>query len=217
VCRFFFLILIIPFCGAKLRAQYNPADTFRIYLKKKPSLYFSMDGRNSFVRDRPAIIDGARIGLSYGGKIRLLAGIYDLRFPIYRVYKYKAGTPEEEWRTQRSDFTYVSFTCDYVVYNQKKWKLSIPVQTGIGWGSRKEWSQQGENRMDKGFAFIPLDISLSANYRIFPWLYAGGGLGYRYALFSTTISSDFSAPIYTYGIGIDIAYLYAEYLKKSLK
>lgn len=198
------------------KGQYNPLDTFRLYLKKEPSLYVSLDGRNSFVRSTPAIIDGVRFGLSYGGKIRLLAGIYDLRFPIYRTYLYKEGTPQQETRVQRSDFFYLSFTCDYVLYNTKRWKLALPVQTGFGWGSRKETGPGNILRLEKDLKFVPFEVSLSATYRILPWFSAGAGLGYRYALFSNTISSDFSAPIYTYGLGVDVEWIWDNWLKSRV-
>lgn len=213
------LMMVMVFSLAK--AQYNPVDTFRIYLKKQPDFYVSLDGRNSFVRDKPAVIDGLRFGFSYGGKIRLLAGLYILRDPIYRNYLYAQGTPAEEWRLQRSDFMYLSFTCDYVVYKTNRWKLAVPVQTGFGFGNRLEKNMAGEIRQNRNLQFIPFEVSLSASYRVLPWLSAGAGLGYRYALFSNAISADFSAPIYTYGIGLDPVWFWErygkDYVKKSKK
>ncbi len=199
-----------------LKAQYSLSDTFRFYLKEKPSLYVSLDGRNSFVRDAPAIIDGVRFGLNYGGKIRLLAGIYDLRFPIFRTYTHAPGTPQEEVRVQRNSFYYFGLTLDYVLYNQGRWKLMLPVQTGYGFGSRQERTPFGDLRLDRELTFMPLELSFSASFRILPWLSAGAGLGYRYALFSNNISDDFSAPIYTYGLGIDVEWFWDRYLKKQI-
>ncbi len=209
-----FLLLLGTFAFAK--AQYNPLDTFRVYLKKKPDLYFSLDWRNSFVRSNPAIIDGFRFGLSYGSKIRLLAGIYDLRYPITRTYQFRQGTPEEETRYQRSDFFYLGLTCDYVLYRTKKWKLALPVQTGFGWGNRTETNTLGEVREDIDTHFVPFEVSFSASYNILPWLYASAGLGYRYALFSNRVSADFSAPIYTYGVGIDVQWIWENYLQERV-
>jgi hypothetical protein len=198
------------------QAQYSLKDTFKHYLSREPDFYISLDGRNSFVRDRPAIIDGVRFGLSYGGKIRLLIGLYDLRTPITRNYIYKQGSAEEEIRTQRFDLFYTAITLDYVPFRNKRWKIAVPLQTGFGWGNRKEATLDNTMRVDRDFNFIPLEISVSASYNILDWLSAGAGLGYRYAVFSNSLSGDFSAPIYTYGISIDPEILYNRYLKQRL-
>lgn len=198
------------------KAQYNPLDTFRIYLKKEPTNYFSFDGRNSFVRDEPAQIDGMRFGLSYGGKIRMLVGMYRLRHTITREYVYAQGTPAQETRFQENKFMYLSFTCDYVLFNRGRWKLALPVQSGFGFGSRLERNDAGEVRFYKNFKFIPFEVSLNASFRILPWFTAGAGIGYRYALFSNTISADFSAPIYTYGLGLDVEWFWDKYFKERV-
>lgn len=198
-----------------LHAQnnYSLKDTFSHYLKEKPSFYFSLDGRSSFVRNKPATIDGIRFGLNYGGKIRLLLGFYDLRRPIYRDYIYAQATPNEERRTQRSDFFYLGITCDYVLYNTKRWKLALPVKLGYGLGSRIELNESQEIKVNKQLRFVPLEVSLWSTYRITPWLHAGAGLGYRYALFNSVVSGDFSAPIYSYGISLDVEWLYEKYVR----
>jgi len=203
----FFLMLC-----ASLQAQYSLSDTFRTYLKQEPSLYLSLDGRKSFVRDQAAQIDGLRFGLSYGGKVRLLAGIYRLKNTIKREYVYGPGTPEEEFRIQSNNLTYMGLTCDYVLYNRGRWKLALPVFLGYGFGDRLERNLLGEVRLDKEFRFVPFETALNANFRVLPWFYLGAGIGYRYALFSNSVSKDFSAPIYTYGMGIDIEWFWDRYL-----
>ncbi len=213
--RHLLVFLFLGVCGI-CRAQYNLADTFRHYLKEEPDFYLSLDGRNSFIRDQKALVDGFRFGLSYGGKVRLLTGLYRLRHPIERTYIYAPGTVQQEWRKQVNKFTYWGLSCDYVVYNRGRWKLAVPVQSGLGFGSRVERNALGEVVFNERFRFVPLTASLNASYRILPWFYASAGLGYRYALFSRTVSSDFSAPIYTYGLGIDIEWFWDRYLKELI-
>ncbi len=208
------ICFLVFFCMAVLaKGQYSLSDTFSIYLKKKPSLYLSLDGRKSFVRDQPAQIDGIRFGLSYGGKVRLLAGIYRLKNTITREYVYGQGTPDEELRFQSNKLTYMGFTCDYVLYNRGRWKLALPVLLGYGFGDRLERNSIGQVRLDKEFRFVPFECGLNANFRVLPWFYLGGGIGYRYALFSNSVSKDFSAPIYTYGMGIDLEWFWDRYLR----
>lgn len=205
-------VVLLLFVGKGTFAQnYNLRDTFRIYMAQKPTLYFSFDGRNSFVRDQPAIIDGIRMGLSFGGKIRLLAGLYILRNPIVREYIYAPFTPRAEYRRQVNDFSYVSLTCDYVLYNKDRWKLSLPLQIGYGYGNRIERNPAGLVRNQQSFPFAPLEASFSASFKPLPWFFLSAGLGYRYALFSSKVSYDFSAPIYSYGLGIDVDYFWTRY------
>jgi len=205
--------VFLLFVCVSLQAQYNLSDTFRIYLKKKPSLYLSLDGRNSFVRDQPAQIQGVRFGLNYGGKIRILGGIYRLKNTITREYLYAPGTPEEEIRIQANKLTYMGITCDYVLYNRDRWKLAAPVLLGYGFGDRLERDLLGQVKLDKEFRFVPFEVALNANYRVLPWFYLGAGIGYRYALFSNSVSKDFSAPIYTYGMGVDLEWFWDRYLR----
>jgi hypothetical protein len=209
-------ILFLFFTVQRSQAQYNLADTFRTYLAMKPRLYASFDGRNSFVRDQPALIDGIRLGLSFGGKVRLLAGLYLLRNNISREYLYAPFTSRQEMRYQVNDFTYMSLTCDYVVYNKGRWKLAVPLQLGYGFGDRVERNQAGDIRMNREFRFVPLEISFGASFKPIPWLYLSAGLGYRYALFSEEVSYDFSAPIYSYGLGVDVEWFWNRYLSDKI-
>jgi len=205
--------LVFLFICVSLQAQYSLLDTFRTYLKKEPTFYISFDGRKSFVRDQPAQIDGLRFGLSFGGKVRLLAGFYRLHNTITREYIYAQGTPDEELRHQSNRLVYMGLTCDYVLYNRGRWKLALPVMMGYGFGDRVERNSFGQVRLAKESRFVPFECALNANFRVLPWFYLGGGIGYRYALFSNSVSKDFSAPIYTYGLGIDLEWFWDRYLR----
>ena len=79
----------------------------------------------------------------------------------------------------------------------------MPVQIGFGSGKRTRYDATTGEQIEQGrHAFIPFEFSFRAIYRITDWLNVSAGISYRYALFSTTVSDDFSAMHYTYGIGI---------------
>jgi hypothetical protein len=200
----YFVAGILCMLGSKVFAQYNPLDTIKHYVThSKPSYVIELDGRHSFVREAPVIIDGFRLGADFGDKVRLFVGGYWSRHKVSRTFLQNQYTTYERLIRQDISMFYVSATAEYVVYNTKHWELAVPVQIGFGRGKRTRYdAYTGAQISEIRPGFVPFEFSLHAMYRITDWLNVSAGLGYRYALFSNTVSDDFSAPLYTYGIGI---------------
>lgn len=197
-------LLFAFFLAGNCFAQYRPWDTVAYYVKNnKPVYLIELDGRNSFIREAPVKIDGLRVGVDYGNKIRFFLGAYLSRGAVERTFITNRYTVNERHVRQRLSMFYMAATAEYVVYNSPHWELAVPVQIGFGKGNR--WRYDGITGVmfeHKQPAFVPFEVSFRAMYRILPWLNVSAGLGYRYALFSNSVSDDFSAPVYTYGIGI---------------
>lgn len=185
-------------------AQFQVWDTVKHYVTtKKPTFILELDGRHSFIREAPVIVDGIRAGADFGDKVRLFGGIYWSRHKVSRTFIINRYTPYERNVRQDLSMFYISATGEYVVYNSKHWELDVPVQIGFGSGKRTRYDANTGATIEQGkHAFVPLEFSFRAIYRITDWLNASAGIGYRYALFSPTVSDDFSAMLYTYGIGI---------------
>lgn len=185
-------------------AQFQVWDTVKHYVTtKKPSFVLELDGRHSFIREAPVIVDGIRAGADFGDKVRLFGGVYWSRQKVSRTFIVNRYTPFERNVRQDLSMFYISATGEYVVYKSKHWELDVPVQIGFGSGKRTRYDATTGEQIEQGrHAFIPFEFSFRAIYRITDWLNVSAGIGYRYALFSTTVSDDFSAVHYTYGIGI---------------
>lgn len=195
--------LLIFFCTTA-KAQHNPWDTIKYYVgNKKPSFVVELDGKHSFFREAPVVVDGLRAGADFDDKVRLFIGVYGNRFKVSRTFIENQYTIAERRIQQDLSMTYVSATCEYVVHNSKHWELAVPVQVGYGVGKRTRYNAATSEQLEQiRPGFVPLEFNFRAMYRITDWLNVSAGLGYRYALFSSIVSDDFSAPNYTYGIGI---------------
>lgn len=201
----FALVLAICFCfHTKAIGQYRPWDTVYHHVSTgKPAYILELDGRQSFFRETPVVIDGFRVGADFNNKIRLFIGAYWNRRPVERSFIINRYTLAERHITQKLSLFYVSGTLEYVLYNSKHWELAVPIQLGIGRGKRTRYDYFAGNEIEtKTPFFVPFEFSFKARYRITDWLSVSAGLGYRYAMFSKVVGDDFSAPHYTYGIGI---------------
>lgn len=196
---FGFLLLYV-----QSNAQFQVWDTVKHYVTTtKPTFVLELDGRHSFIREAPVIVDGIRAGADFGDKVRLFGGIYWSRHKVSRTFIINRYTRYERNVRQDLSMFYISATGEYVVYNSKHWELDVPVQIGFGSGKRTRYDASTGEQIEQGrHAFIPFEFSFRAIYRITDWLNVSAGIGYRYALFSSTVSDDFSAVHYTYGIGI---------------
>lgn len=202
--RIWLVVCIYGLFQMQAKGQFRPWDTVYHYVSTaKPSFQLELDGRKSFFRETPVVIDGFRVGADFKSKVRLFMGAYWNRRPVQRSFIINRYTLAERHITQKISLFYVSATLEYVLHDSKHWELSVPIQLGIGRGRRTRYDYFNGNEIEtlRPF-FVPFEFSFKARYRITDWLSVSAGLGYRYALFSSAVSDDFSAPHYTYGIGI---------------
>jgi hypothetical protein len=201
--KFTAITALLLFCSVA-NGQYRILDSIKYYVTtQKPTFLLELDGRNSFIREAPVTIDGVRAGLDFGNKVRLFIGAYWSRHKVSRTYTQHIYTPNERVVRQELSMFYVAPTLEYVVYNSKRWELAVPARVGFGKGNRKRYDATTGTLIEESRpGFVPLEFSFRAMYRITDWLNVSAGLGYRYAIFSSSVSDDFSAPHYTYGVGI---------------
>jgi len=206
--RYFFIQLfcLLVFCliAQQPKAQIKHWDTIKHYVSTaKPTFALELDGRQSFFREIPVTIDGIRIGADFGNRVRFFIGGYWNSNTVSRTLTINRYTPAERKIKQDLSMFYISATVEYVFYTTKHWELAVPVQLGFGSGKRTRYDATTNNKIEQIRAgFVPLEFGFKAMYKITDWLNISVGLGYRYALFSSTVSDDFSAAYYTYGIGI---------------
>lgn len=197
-------LFALVFTVQQSNAQLRHWDTIKHYVRtSKPSFALELDGRQSFIRETPVIIDGVRIGADFGGRVRLFIGAYWNRSTVSRTFTINRYTSSERVIRQELNMFYVSATGEYVFYNSKHWELAVPVQLGFGTSTRARYDINSGAEFERIHpSFVPFEFGFKAMYRITDWLNVSAGLGYRYALFSRAVSDDFSAMYYTYGIGI---------------
>lgn len=199
VCTF---LLLFSFTTSK--AQLRHWDTIKHYVSNhKPTFALELDGRQSFFREIPVVVDGIRIGVDYGNRVRFFIGAYWNRTKVTRNFTINQFTTSERRIRQDVSMFYVSATAEYVFYTTKHWELATPIQLGFGRGTRTRFDANTNAQIEqRRSGFVPLELGFKAMYKITDWLNVSAGLGYRYALFSRIVSDEFSAMYYTYGIGI---------------
>ena len=203
------LIFLIAFAGEFASAQ-NPfkkhAEIFSSSLKVKPKFFGGFDSRHSFISKRQVNIGGLRMGLNYNDRVRFSFGLYFLETAFYRTQLMSSG----DTLTAKLGFAYFAMACEYVLFKTKRWEISVPFYTGLG-----ATSLVGLDSLTQG-PILPLEMSVNAVYKIFPWLGIGWGVGYRYMFINNRkVPENFNNPIYILGIRLYFGELYRAIFKKK--
>lgn len=202
----FFLLLFNTF----LTTEAGIKDSIRYYLKNKyPELIGGLSGRNTFIGDHITLVRGAAIGADYGGKIKLLAGVYGLSKPIIERKTINSKLPSQYMVDEISRFWYFGFTGDYVFFKEKRWTLDIPLRIGFGTANIAQHDTgKGKVLIAKNNSFIvPIEAGIGVQYKIAWWIGLSAGLGSRIVIGKNT-SQKFSGTYYNYGINIYFGEIY---------
>ena len=198
--RFSLSFLLPLFCCFTLVANAQLYDSLRESLKKKPSIHFKFDSRNSFISSRRAQIWGVKLGADYGKKLRLGLGFNFLNSNFSTDFYYPSEKGNDTV-TRKLKIRYGCAYIEYVFYRQKNWEFSIPVQFSLGsiWYN---YSFKGINdlRSRKHLLFL-YEPTLSGQYKVFKWLGLGADVGFRYALIKNHfIEEKLSSPVYVFKV-----------------
>lgn len=179
----------------------NPLDIPQAF-QESPKLMLEFDSKRSFLGNRDIKILGARVGMDFDQKIAVGFGAYFLRSPFVRNFI----TPDDSGGTDtiRSNlkFAYVSIWAEYILLVTKRWEVSIPMTLAFGEASFAGFERQTYTSL------ILVETSLEAQYKIFPWLGLGAGLGYRQPIAGTrSLRQNFGAPIYRFGVRLFLGYV----------
>jgi hypothetical protein len=190
---FFASILMHLLCSARAEAQF--IDSIKTSLKARPSLYATLDSRNTFIGSRRAEITGLRAGLRFKQKFRVGVGFHFLSTPQYRSFNIAndsfVGTKELPLKVR-----YVALSSDYLFYKTKRWELMVAAQMGIG---RSFYGPEPYSSIVRNDSyFLVYEPMISAEYSVLKWLGVSGKYGYRVSFGAERLT----APIYAFGVDI---------------
>jgi hypothetical protein len=173
-------------------------DTFKVLLKSKSSLDLRLESHYSFINNDLANISGFRVGVSFKRKLRLGGGLSWLSSSItHNDYKVTESNVLI-YSPKNLKLAYMAFYADFVFYKTKRWQVSVPIQTGVGYS----WYQTGHSygfNSNKKYLFFLYEPGISTQFKIFKWCGLGVDVGYRFALKDRTyISERFSSPTYSF-------------------
>jgi hypothetical protein len=180
--KIFWLISLFSLC------TYSQDETI-----KKWKFVFQLDNRFSSIQNKDITIFGAKTGVQFRNATRFGIGISFITKPVLIDY-FNKKTKQEE--TNTIGFSYLSFFDDVILYKNKKWECFITEQICFG-NPRFSKEVNDEIVSDVNVRMFLNEISGQVNYKIFPWLGAGIGAGYRNVWNkSGLLRNTFNAPVY---------------------
>jgi len=193
------LVMAINLLSFSLSFSQDSSYVFREKLvEKKWVPQFSLDARRSFIDGKNVRIRGVKFGVQYEGVHRFGLGFHELDKRIVRndisVYEDDAN----DTSSVSINFGYLSLYYEHILYNRKKWEVSLPVHLGGGTIDANYKDTTGKYVNWFRVPVSPLEVSLKGQYRIIKWFAVGPGVGYRFMLTrDQDIKKVFNGGIYT--------------------
>jgi hypothetical protein len=185
--------------------QYELLDTVRSALKADPTLTLALNNRTTFINAHDVTLYGVEAGYSYDSKVRLYLGLYGLS---NKNKKWLLDDPrfEADSVLRSSSVGNISAGVEVTLIKQKRFKLRMPLQIGLG-SVRTRYSFVDQKHIDEHAFMMPVEIGTNASFKLFRFLYLGGGVGYRLQLGNNKVLR-MSSPFYSLGLGIPLEDLY---------
>lgn len=121
------IFLIISFT---IKGQF--LDTFKVFLKSRPSIDARLESRYSFLNNSPTKVSGVRLGLSFRRKLRVGIGYSWLDTDVKDAKLITDAFGNLRYTNEYLKFGYVCYYADFVFHKTKRWQLSVPIQVGTG-------------------------------------------------------------------------------------
>lgn len=197
--RTFFCALLFVFCSAATAQQIHLTDTLRQAFKADPKLTGRLDGRISVLDHRGARFQGIKLGLSYDRKVDV-----GISYNWLASKNYRATSDSTSGRIR---FRYIAPYIQYRYIYKHRWRISLPVQIGIG----RSFLQADKQKVFKGPALL-YEAAMHVDYLFLRYFNVGLGVGYRLMLVNNPhIKGGFTAPTVSFHFGIDASRLWTDF------
>ncbi len=195
-----------------LKKTDKPLKKLKDTLLTKLSYTINWDARSSIIGEQRVNIWGVNTGIILGKKRhQLTVGYYWLNFNSYLrlldLRKKAAKRVNIDYYT-KTDLYFFSLMYWPNLINSKRWRVSIPIEVGIG-----TTKNQGVGLLDeiqiwkRKDYFLPVQAGLYVGWKATRW----GGLniqgGYRYALHQQNIAQSYNGLYYSFGINTQLVIL----------
>ncbi len=178
------------------------ADTIQEAIKSKPSLTLGINGRFSSVSGEPIRTRRVFVGVDFNKKFKVELGYNYMPKPALENGVYIAVI------TNRSNqLRFFGVQAEYTFLTKGKWKLSYPIQLGIG--QNELYTYQINDNFSRKNMVVPLEMGANAVYYVYDWIGLKGGLGLRFA-FGQSFKT-YTGPNYNFGVALFPGVLYERY------
>lgn len=187
-------IFILLFLLSTRHGNAQIVDSVRIALQEEPQFVFGLNSRISTALGEPNRTTRLFAGVDYDEKIRFEVAYNYM--PVVAVDKDYVG---RDSIVETNQMKYLGLQAEYTYYRTKKWKLSVPVQLGLG-GNRITRRTNGNLTYSGVGSVVPLEVGSNAIYYFYDWVGLKAGLGVRLT-FGSSFSS-LSGSYYNVGIAL---------------
>ena len=175
------IILLLSACFA-VKAQF--LDTFKVFLRSKPSIDARLESRYSFLNNNATKVSGVRLGLSFRRKLRIGIGYSWLSTDVVDKKLITDAYGKIRYADNYLKFGYLCYYADFVFHKTKRWQLSVPIQVGTG----MYWSQYHngfQTVKSKKRLLLFYEPGITVQFKITKWLGIGLDVCARLALRNT--------------------------------
>lgn len=176
-------------------------DTIKFCLQQKPHLFAKLDTRNSFIENSRAKIVGFKFGLNYGKRLRLGIGYNQLfgKSPTFNKQIYfQNATNLYDSVTAQLRLYYISAHAEYIFYQAGHWRLSMPLEFGIG-KTYYKYNLFGKNKQREEHLNFIYEPAVSIEYKFVKWMGIGADVGYRFMITNDKkLNQNFTSPTYAF-------------------
>jgi len=189
-------------------------DSIKASFHQKPNLNFGIDSRSSFIGSTWSDILGAKFGVVFGKKFETgISGhlLNEEDSPVYKTYPVLTSANKIVDLQAQLQLFYMAPYAEYIFYNGKYWKLSVPVQLGFG-ESNFYYTYDFVQKVNNLHLVILCEPIFSAEYKFNAWFSLVGEVGLRFMLLNNpSVPQSMNSP--TFSIGISLTY--SQFIKRT--
>ena len=181
-------------------------DSFRPRL----SYAINWDARSSIIKEKQVNIWGVNTGIIVGRKRnQITLGYYWLNFNSYQrlidLRKSAAKRVNLDYYI-KTDLYFFSLMYWKNFVNNKRWRISVPFEIGIGATKNENIGILNEIQIWKRKDyFMPVQAGLNIGWKATRWVGLSAQSGYRYALRKKNIPENYNGLYYSVGASIQLA------------
>jgi hypothetical protein len=184
------------------------ADSAHIYRFRKVRPFFSLDNRNSFIKDAPVNVQGLQLGLILKERHTLGFGFYTLQANAKQNITTKNDKYIDVNRTL--SLNYLTAFYQYAIFDTRYFELDLPLELGLG-GYDVKLTDAVTNKvvLDKKGGTIIIGGGVGVTIKPLKWFGITGSAGYRNAL-DNNPNVNFSGFFYSYGVWVGLGQIYRD-------
>lgn len=183
-------------------------DSAHIYRFRKVRPFFSLDNRNSFIKDAPVNVQGLQLGVVLKQRHIVGLGYYTLQANSKQNATKKTDNTITVNRTL--SLKYLTAFYQYAIFDKRYFGLDLPLEIGIGgYDVKTEDAITHKILVDKKGGTAIVGGGVGITIKPFKWFGITGSGGYRYA-FDKDPTVNFSGAYYSYGVWLGLGQVYRD-------